>query len=514
MQSRDRLIPAGLGLLAFLAVLTTLGHPGITIDEPLDVRPGRTYVQALGKQGLRFFGPASVRAVFADNAEHPPLGRWLLGIASVLGEPFEGYLGGADPYGVHAGRLAPAASFGLLVGLVAGSALRHGGRVAGIGAGLALILMPRMFAHAHFAALDTFVALFWVAAFLSADRAIGSRNPGPMMALAGIVWALALLTKIHGWLLPPLVGLYGLARLGPKRAILPFGLWLTVGLAIFIAGWPWLWYEAGTRLRAYLATGTDRIALHTLYFGKIFDDRDVPWHYPWFYFATTVPVGLHLFGIFGLGWALKLRHGWGLRLAGGILMFLILFSTRIPVYDGERLFLAAFPLWAMLIGLGLAWLWDLANRRWLRAGIIILVAGQGYGVVALHPFGLSYYNALVGGLPGAERLGLELTFWSDAIDATLLDELARVASPGDVTSVVPTLHHIQPGSMMTAKLLERRIRLEPQEARDRARWLLISRRTAYWPGGMAEELEGRRPIGLRSRQGVWLSGIWPGPEMN
>ena len=49
------------------------------------------------------------------------------------------------------------------------------------------------------------------------------------------------------------------------------------------------------------------------------------------------------------------------------------------------------------------------------------------GVVATYPFGLSYYNLLVGGLPGAERLGLELTYWSDAVDDVLLDRLARDA---------------------------------------------------------------------------------------
>ena len=48
-------------------------------------------------------------------------------------------------------------------------------------------------------------------------------------------------------------------------------------------------------------------------------------------------------------------------------------------------------------------------------------------MVALHPFGLSYYNGLVGGLPGAERLGLELTYWNDPVDQVLLDQLAREA---------------------------------------------------------------------------------------
>src|SRR5829696_8550520 len=84
--------------LAGLAVLLTLGGPGVTVDEPLDVRPGRTYVATLRARGWRFFEPKVVDAVFRDNAEHPPLGRWLLGIASTLGEPLEIIMmGGADP---------------------------------------------------------------------------------------------------------------------------------------------------------------------------------------------------------------------------------------------------------------------------------------------------------------------------------------------------------------------------------------------------------------------------------
>src|SRR5438270_13022239 len=84
----------GLGISAGLAVVLTLGDPGITIDEPLDVRPGRTYVETLGKKGWHFFDSDVVTRVFADNVEHPPLGRWLLGIASTLIVPQDNLLGG------------------------------------------------------------------------------------------------------------------------------------------------------------------------------------------------------------------------------------------------------------------------------------------------------------------------------------------------------------------------------------------------------------------------------------
>ncbi len=161
-----------LGAIAFLSVLATLVDPGITIDEPLDVRPGRTYVSTLRARGLRFFERATVDAVFRDNAEHPPLGRWLLGIASTLGEPFEVILrGGPDPIGQYivSGRLAPALTFGALVGLISATAGRRFGRAAGMVAGLSLVLMPRAFAHAHLGALDTFIAFFWTS-FLALGR--------------------------------------------------------------------------------------------------------------------------------------------------------------------------------------------------------------------------------------------------------------------------------------------------------------------------------------------------------
>src|SRR5215468_8709813 len=112
-----------MGLGAGLVVVATLDGPGLTVDEPLDVRPGRTYLAVLRSEGRHFFDRAVVERVFRDNAEHPPLGRWLLGIASVLAEPFEVLVKGPDPteHYVLAGRLAPALTFAALVGLVAGT---------------------------------------------------------------------------------------------------------------------------------------------------------------------------------------------------------------------------------------------------------------------------------------------------------------------------------------------------------------------------------------------------------
>ena len=504
-------IARALGAAAFFAVFLTLGDPGITIDEPLDVRPGRTYLATLRARGVRFFERETVDAVFRDNAEHPPLGRWLLGIASTLGEPFEVLLrGGRDPIGLYivSGRVAPALCFGALVGLISAAAGRRYGRAAGVVAGSSLILMPRAFAHAHLGALDTFIAFFWAVALLSAVKATEGRRPLVGMGFAGLAWGLALLTKIHAWFLPPIVLAWALSRMKPGRAIAACSIWGVVGLSTFFAGWPWLWYAPVERLRAYLGTGVERVSIRVLYFGQVCADRDVPWHYPWFYFAATVPVGLLALGVWGMiGRGRERRFDpFVLLLAGSIGVFLVLFSTRIPVYDGERLFLVAFPLFAILIGRGFGSLWDRAGRKG-RVALATLIVGQGYGVVMLHPFGLSYYNLLVGGLPGAERLGLELTYWGDAVDAPLLDDLAGRVREGDTVALAPTLAPGQGKVATSRQLLSKGIVIADEDQTIEADWLIVSRRAAYWPVGVRERLSREPPVASRTRQGVWLSAL-------
>ncbi|MHC5544472.1 4-amino-4-deoxy-L-arabinose transferase, partial [Singulisphaera rosea] len=293
-----------------------------------------------------------------------------------------------------------------------------------------LLAMPRVFAHAHLGALDTFIAFFWTLALLASARALDAKRPSLAMAGAGILWGLALLTKIHAWFLPPILLIWALARYRKLWVLPPFLAWSATGIATFALGWPWLWYHTGERLAAYWGTGVERTSIFVQYFGQVYADRDIPWHYPWFYFAATVPVGLHALGLLGLSqsWRERRTDPALLLPAGSIVFFLTLFSTRVPVYDGERLFLMVFPLWALLIGRGFhsAWQWT-SSRRIARIGLLGFFVAQGAGTLTVHPFGLSYYNALVGGLRGAERLGLELTYWNDAVDPTLLARLAAEA---------------------------------------------------------------------------------------
>lgn len=501
-----------LGAASFLGVVATLSGPGITSDEPLDVRVGRRYVEALGKALEGRFSPfdrRDVERLFADNAQHPPLGRWLVGIASTLLEPLEGALGGPDPFSVHAARVAPAVAFGCLVGWIALAVAQRHGPWSGVTASLALVQMPRVFAHAHLATLDTVLAFFWVGTVLAVARSTERRRPLLATALAGVIWGLALLTKIHAWLLPPVALVWFLVRLGWRRGLLAFVLWSSVGLLILFVGWPWLWFDPIDHLTQFLATSTDRLALRVRYFGTVYLDKDVPWHYPWFYFAATVPIGLHALGAVGLveAWRHRRDDAVPFLLIGAMLLLMVVFSTGAPVYDGARLFLPVFPLWAILIGIGarpvIAW----AHARARKIVLLVFLIAQSVGLISTSPFGLSYYNALVGGLPGAERLDLELTYWGDTIDPVLLDELARRAQLGQSVALAPTLHHIQPAAYLTSSLFDKGITIRPEG--EPADWLIVYRRSAYWSPTTRARVESRPPLFARTRQGVWLSGIWP-----
>ncbi|MHB1558154.1 MAG: ArnT family glycosyltransferase [Isosphaeraceae bacterium] len=507
------------GLLASMAVILTLNGPGLTVDEPLDVRPGRNYLKILRQTGRHFLDRAVIDRVYRDNAEHPPLGRWWLGIASVLGEPFEVLFKGPDPTDsyVLAGRLAPALAFGVLVATIAGVGIRRFGRAAGLASAFALAAIPRVFAHAHLGALDTFLSLTWTAALLAGDRAVRSSQPPLAMIGAGAVWSLALLTKIHAWFLLPILGVWSTWRLGARRASVAMACWVATGIALFWLGWPWLWHDSWERITRYWGTGVARATIRVLYFGQIYADRDVPWHYPWFYFVVTVPLGLHALGLVGVvhGWRNRRTEPLPVLLAASILFFLVLFSTRVPVYDGERLFLLVFPAWALLAGLGFHRIDERLSNVTLRRGLIGLLALQGLGVVLIHPFGLSHYNLLVGGLAGAERLGLEVTYWSDAIDDVLLNRLARDAARDASAAMVPTLYPGQ-GVLTTGfnrALARRGIVLADQEAATTAEWVVVSRRSSYWPDAWRARMQAGqgRLVATRTRQGVTLAELWHFP---
>jgi hypothetical protein len=68
-------------------------------------------------------------------------------------------------------------------------------------------------------------------------------------------------------------------------------------------------------------------------------------------------------------------------------------------------------------------------------GLFLLLPGV-VGIARVHPYELSYYNAFIGGLPGAYRRGMEPTYWGDTYYSAL-PFLNAHAPPGARVYVCP-----------------------------------------------------------------------------
>lgn len=503
--------------------------PGVTVDETFNVQMGWYLVEAFRELGIASFHPTSLMEVFAAyNPDHPPLGRLWLGLFHAAAELIAPAVA-EGPFVTVSARVGSAFAFALTVLAVGWMTGCRFGSVAGTLAATSLALMPRLFGHAHFASLETVTGLTWTLTVLSTGL-MWSREEGPsdrVAVVTGFLFGLTLLTKIQAIILPPLVVVWALSH-WRRRAFRPLAIWMAVGGGVFVAGWPWLWIDLPGHLAEYFGRTTGRLTLNVWYAGEKFADRDVPWHYSWVMFLVTVPPGLHLFaaaGILRFGRQFQNRPELTL-LIGSVMAPLILFSMPgVSVYDGVRLFLVSFPGWAVFAGLGggLLYEWlatelallpkasdpdsvtgspsaaiqparsaaaNLARRlkltRVRHPGIILaaVFAGQAMGLVWTHPYQLAYYNAFVGGLNGASRLGFETTYWGDTLSRSLLLEVARRVPEGSTIEIAPVLHQFQVAAIQTQCPLLKRNNLTLRaydRNRKEARFLIVFHRRADMP---------------------------------
>ncbi len=330
-----------------------------------------------------------------------------------------------------------------------------------------------------------------------------------------------MLTKVQAVLLPIPLAAWAIWH-WRASAIKPLLLFGGTGAIVFFVGWPWLWSDPVGHVSAYLGRTTNRLSLPVWYAGQVFADKDVPWHYPFAMFAITVPPILLVLGL--LGYSLKRPQDaaspWRnpqLQLLFASLVFpLLVFAVPgVAVYDGARLFLVSFPLFAVLIGRGFATAWDWfgvkGHGRIARAALVALFASQAYGIVATRPAYLSYYSEAIGGLSGATRLGFEPTYWGDSVTADLLEATAKNLPEGGTLAVAPVLHQFQLDDLLTQSpaLREKEIRLVEYRSHGlKADGLLLFNRKASLPKELRDVMARGEPISSVRVQRVTLAAFY------
>ncbi len=362
---------------------------------------------------------------------HPPLSGILIALGTWLSPGWFGPL--------TAARFGPIVLFALAVGAMFYRLQREYQVLAVSAMAVAsLLMMPRLFGHAHFATLDGPLTACWIlvwAAFAPACR------DGRWIGCFGLALGLALSAKFTGWLAPlPFVVWTILYRdRGAMRALMAG---VPIAIGVFVLLNPPLWDHPLGGLRAFFdlnlhRAGRPALNISTQFFGRMYNlDHPLPWYNSLVWTAITItPVALYIGGI-GIGRTLQHR-----RRDPAAVLVLCQWATLIiaralpiaPPHDAERLILPSFAFYAALIGIGIGralyrrtlQLPDkIAAQGWAKVAMAITLTAATFDSISYYPHDLSYYSRLVGGLRGAAALGMEPTYYWDALDRQALEWLS------------------------------------------------------------------------------------------
>lgn len=374
-------------LLAFVAafalLLTLLPAQGLTDDDDFYAPAGIRYAGWLGDLVT---GPSDalsqtkIDRAFKINHEHPPFAKYVIGVAHAVTHKAMGLMGSLD--GARSGVAFLAA---LLVAILLRLAWRPFGPAAAVFAALATLALPRFFFHSQVATLDVPVATMLVAtvaAFFWAER-------DRRWALwAGVIFGLALLTKLNAPFAAIPCTLYAILcrwrgfgvdrepvaslRIPPLPRSLVAMLFL--GPLMFVALWPWLWFDTFMRIGKYFAFHLGHYPIYLFYEGEIYTKPFAPWHMPFTMTAMVTPLPTLFLGVVGglLGGRALIRLFRRADTTGEVptvsqrdkLLALVLLQaafaigivafSNVPKYGGAKLFMPFFPLLALLAGAGFA----------------------------------------------------------------------------------------------------------------------------------------------------------------
>ncbi|HEY5119581.1 MAG TPA: glycosyltransferase family 39 protein, partial [Anaerolineales bacterium] len=387
-----------------------------------------------------------VDSAWSVGNEHPPLDKMVSGWVWVAARNV------VDDLLAH--RLANILLVSLTVALLFHMMALELGQIAGWATAAALLTMPRFFFHAHLAALDVPAAcmivivayVFWLTKESARFR---------HTLLLGIVSGLAIATKVNAVFILPTLFLWALIFRRKSYILIRLVLAGLIGVLLFVGIWPWLYYDTVNRLREYISFFTvshERIAQYFL-------GRTVippPWNFPFVMTWAVIPLGttiLYFLGILRSFFRHRDRAFCAMLALNALIPLIILATGKSLAYDDDRLFMAAFPFLAALAGAGFSWLVYLLKMLFQRlkqpafaavlsaAAAVLFLITPILGIVTFYPHLLSYYSESVGGLPGATKLGLETTYWSESYREAV-DYINQNAQSGDSVWVEPATYDI------------------------------------------------------------------------
>ncbi|MBL8091734.1 MAG: glycosyltransferase family 39 protein [Anaerolineales bacterium] len=438
-----------ISIFVFVLLVATAPRIGLTWDEPAYIAASESYIKWYGEL---FTNPSqaltdeSITNAWTINKEHPPLNKVWSGFVWSITKNFTNDL--------LAHRLGNMVLVAILAGLLYFWIQDSYGQVAGFASVAALLTMPRFFFHAHLSALDVPAAFSaFVVTFLFWKTL--DKTGWKWSILLGVVWGLALATKINAAFV---IVTFGLWLLIFRREINQFVRLFIMGIIaipVFFLAWPWLYHHTVERITEYILFITvNHWEIGQYYLGQFF--MPPPWHFGFVMLWAVLPITLTILYFTGFISSAIARQDEGvswLLFLSALTPILAIAIGQSMVYDNERLIMVSFPFLAGLAGVGFAYLassieklsGQLNKPKVVRSGIVLLAliafAPQIISMIRLYPHLLSYYGESVGGLRGATELGLETTYWCESYQLAL-PILNEQAQPGDLIWVDPWSHDV------------------------------------------------------------------------
>ena len=463
LRRSDHLVGAALSIGYLLLLLGTASDLALSRDESFYVHAAKNAADWIGQilvDPSSALTQESIDRAWRYNWEHP---AWMkLSFAwTWLAQKHLGLFPNESLAFRFPGMLTGALLLWLIYAWGASVMRREGAFFAA----LAFASMPRVFYHSHLACFDIPIAFFVTLTAYTYWRSLADRRWIPWL---GLSFGLALATKHNSWILPGIFLIHFLwirrdqarSNSSERASIAWLPVMLLFGPLLLIGTWPWLWHDTGRRLLAYASFHLRHVHYTYEFLGISYFEPPLPISVPLVMTLFTVSLtvlALCLVGLYTrraalrLPWLTEPRVSHGRRTevlwAGCLLapLFLIALPSS-PIFGGTKHWITAYPFLALFAGVGFVALIERAEilswmgRRWPTwafAGLCLLP-----GVVATmhsHPFGLSHYTPIAGGVPGAADLGMNRQFWGFTT-GSLTDWIAAKLPDGGSVWTCDTTH--------------------------------------------------------------------------
>ncbi len=464
---RDQLIGALLATGYAAWLVKTARNLGFARDEGVYFSAANEYSKwftLLTERPAAALKQPAIDSAWTTNHEHPAFMKGLFAISKTLF--FDKFHVFADMS--TAFRFPGMVMSGIALWITYLFGARVYSRQAGIVAACLLGLMPTVFYHAHLACFDMPIVCMWIGALYAYYRS--AESPTLLRSiLLGIVYGLTLNTKHNAWILPLVIVPHALfirfreTRQNVSRGLLPLPMnvlaMLTIGPLVFYATWPWIWNDTVVRLQQYVAFHVNHDYYNMEFLGQNYFSAPSPRAYMPVMIAATVPTATLLLFVTGaaerLSVAFKRVFGvfaWTTPARPDALHVDLLLAVafcaaigpwllpKTPIFGGSKHWMTAYPVLCLFAGRGFDLVTSVVTKKfavsdpkrrvWIQFALAASVLLAPLIVTAhSHPFGLSTYVPLAGGVRGGATIGLNRQFWGYTTQNANAEYLEKNAPP-------------------------------------------------------------------------------------